>query len=276
MKKRKRRQRILNILVVLALIIALLPLYLVIVNSLKSMMELVKGVFKLPVEWKWFNYAYAFKRMNYVRSLINTVLVEIVANLGLTIFGTMAGYWLVRHDTHMNNVIHVLLLAGAAIPFQAIMIPLVRLMNNMHLGGKLIGVGIAYWGMASSTIVLLTYGAVKSIPLEIEEAGIIDGCTQIGVFTRIVFPLLRTNVLTVTILNVFWVWNDYLMPQLLVGNKKNLYTIQMALKAFSGENIVRWDYLLPGVILAMLVPVILFILLQKWIIHSMVSGAVKG
>lgn len=276
MKKAKQKRLVLNIVILLFLVLMLLPFYLVVSNSLKGMNELIKGIFQLPAEWKWSNYTYAFKRMNYYRTLYNTIVVELAANAGLTIFGSMAGYWLERHDNRMNQILYGLLLAAVAIPFQAIMIPLVKLMQVLQLGGTLVGLGIAYWGMACSTIVLMTYGAVKSIPIEVEEAGIIDGCTQLGLFTRIVFPLLRTNVLTVTILNVFWVWNDYLMPQLLVGNKKNLYTIQMALKVFSGENIVRWDYLLPAVILAMLVPVVLFVLLQRRIIGSMVSGAVKG
>lgn len=163
-----------------------------------------------------------------------------------------------------------------AIPFQATMIPFVKVMKVLGLNGNLYGVSFAYWGMCCSTVIFLTSGAIKAIPLEIEESAVIDGCSELQTFFKVVFPNLRTIVVTFTILNVFYIWNDYLLPFLMLGVNKRYYTIQIALKVFSGEYGIRWDYMLPGIILAMFVPLVVFFVCQKMVIEGMVTGAVKG
>lgn len=276
LKREKLSNVILNILMLFCLILMLFPFYLVLVNSFKTLPELMNNVLALPTSWFPSNFIYAFTQMNYFVSLKNTLVVVVLSNLGLIVFGTMAGYWLIRRPNRLNKVLFYLLLGAMAIPFQAVMIPLVKVMNTLGLMQNLGGLSLAYIGMCCSMVIFLTYGAIRAIPYEIEEAAILDGCNQLALFFRIVFPLLRNIVLTFTILNVFYAWNDYLMPQILLGNNANLYTIQIALKVFSGEYITRWDWLLPATILSMIVPVILFIFCQRWIISGMVSGAVKG
>ena len=135
---------------------------------------------------------------------------------------------------------------------------------------------IGYWGLGCSTVIFLTYGAIKSIPYELEEAAIIDGCSQFRLFWKIIFPLLKTIVLTFTILNTFWFWNDYLYPQLCVGGVEANRTIQIAIRMFTGENYTRWDWFLPALVVAIIIPIIFFIICQRKIVEGMVSGAVKG
>ena len=275
-EQKKSTLRAWNVLVLLAMVVMIFPFFLVLVNSFKSMGEIGKNVLDLPGKLLIGNYEYAFKRMNFPQALSNTLLITAVGNIGLILFASMTCYWLIRRPVRVNRVLYFLFLCAMAVPFQATMIPFVIVMKNLGLNGSLYGVSFAYWGMCCPTVIFLTSGAIRSIPLEMEEAACIDGCSALGTYFRVVFPNLRTIVVTFTILNIFYIWNDYLLPFLMLGVNKKLYTIQIALKVFSGEYGVRWDYMLPGVILAMIVPLILFIVCQKMIVEGMVSGSVKG
>lgn len=272
----KKKMRLWNFVVVGLMIFMVFPFLLVILNSFKSMGEIGKNVLGWPSSLLISNYVYAFRRMNYIRALSNTVVVTFAGNVGLILFATMSGYWLVRRPTWTNKVIYFLYLGAMAVPFQATMIPFVKSMNTLGLSGNIFGVSFAYWGMCCPTVIFLTSGAIRSIPLEMEEAAAIDGCSALGIYFKIVFPNLRTIVVTFTILNIFYIWNDYLLPFLMLGVNKKLYTVQIALKVFSGEYGVRWDYMLPGVILAMIVPLILFLVCQRMVVEGLVSGSVKG
>lgn len=272
----KRRTWIWNIVVFILMAIMIFPFLLVLLNSFKSMNEIGENVMSLPKEWLFGNYAYAFKRMNYPQALTNTLIVTVMGNLGLIFFAPMTGYWLLRQSNSLNRVLYFLFIGAMAIPFQATMIAFVKVMKSLNMNGNLFGVAFSYWGMCCPTVIFLTSGAIKAIPMEIEEAASIDGCSPLGTFFRVVFPNLRTIIVTFTIMNVFYIWNDYLLPFLLLGVNKRFYTIQIALKVFSGEYGVRWDYMLPGIMLAMIVPLIIFIVCQKMVVEGMVSGAVKG
>ncbi|MDO5540253.1 MAG: carbohydrate ABC transporter permease [Eubacteriales bacterium] len=275
-RKEKRTTVICTVIIVVMAVIMIFPFFLVILNSFKSMNEIGINVMAIPKEWRIGNYLNALKRMNFFKSLQNTVIVTLIGNAGLILCASMTGYWLCRNRKGINGVIYFMFLSAMAIPFQATMIPFVKVMNIFGLNGSLSGTAIAYWGMCCPTVIFLTEGTVKSIPIEMEEAASIDGCSKTGVYFRVVFPNLKNIVVTFTIMNVFYIWNDYLLPFLMLGVNKKSYTIQIALKVFSGEYGVRWDYMLPGVVLAMIIPVIIFIFCQRMIIEGMVSGSVKG
>lgn len=272
----KKRNIFLSIFMLLIVTIVLLPFYLVLVNSFKTLPEISENILNVPEIWHFENYTRAMEKMNFWHTMMNTLIITFIASFLHILFATMAGYWLIRHPGRLNNIFYFLLISAMAVPFQSIMIPVISITKWFHLHGSLLGISCVYLGMGCSTVVFLTYGAVKSIPTEVEEAAIMDGCTPLSMYFLVVFPLLRTIVLTYSILNVFWFWNDYLTPQLMLGTKKSLYTMQIALKVFSGEYLVRWDYLLPAVVLAMILPVTVFIVCQKSIVEGMVSGAVKG
>lgn len=272
----RRKNIALAIIMVIMAVVVLFPFYLVVVNSFKTLPEISENIMRLPEIWHGENFTRAMEKMNFWHTMMNTLMITFIASFLHILFATMAGYWLIRHPGRLNNFFYFLLIAAMAVPFQSIMIPVISITKLFHLHGSLWGISCVYLGMGCSTVVFLTYGAVKSIPLEIEEAAVMDGCTPLTMYFLVIFPLLRTIVLTYSILNVFWFWNDYLTPQLMLGTKKSLYTMQIALKVFSGEYLVRWDYLLPAVVLAMILPVIVFIICQRSIIDGMVSGAVKG
>lgn len=272
----KGRNILLSVFMMVMAAVVLFPFYLVAVNSFKTLPEISENIMNIPEIWCFENFARAMEKMNFWHTLMNTLVITLIASFLHILFATMAGYWLIRHPGKLNNFLYFLLIAAMAVPFQSIMIPVISITKMFHLHGSLLGISCVYLGMGCSTVVFLTYGAVKSIPLEIEEAATMDGCTPVSMYFLVIFPLLRTIVLTCSILNVFWFWNDYLTPQLMLGTKKSLYTMQIALKVFSGEYLVRWDYLLPAVVLSMILPVIVFIVCQRRIIDGMISGAVKG
>lgn len=265
-----------NVLILLLMIIMLLPLFLVVVNAIKPLTEITRNVLALPSSLYLDNITTAYTKMKFPRAFWNTLVITMFSNLGLVLFGTMTGYWLIRRSNKFNKFLYILFLGAMAIPFQTVMIPLVQVYSSLGMLGSLGTVVFSYWGMGCSTVIFLTYGTIKSIPLEIEEAAIIDGCSQLRLYFSIIFPLLRTIVLTFTILNTFWFWNDFLLPRLIIGNIGELNTIQMALRQFKGEYIARWDYLLGGLCISVIPPLVFFISCQKKMISGLVSGAVKG
>lgn len=156
------------------------------------------------------------------------------------------------------------------------MIPIVKVTNIFHLNGSLTGMGLCYWGLGASTVVFLTYGAVLSVPYELEESAMIDGCGRLRLYWQIVFPLLKPTVITFTILNTFWFWNDYLMPQLMLGKQSKLYTLQLSMRYMFMEYFTMWDVALAGLVLILIPTVLFFLTAQRHIIAGLTSGSVKG
>jgi raffinose/stachyose/melibiose transport system permease protein len=258
------------------LVVVLFPFILLIMNSVKTLREITVGVLTIPHSLNLDNYARAWVRLNYIGATFNTLVVTVTGVALLIIFGTMTGYWLGRHRSRFNRFLEALIVATMAIPFQGIMIPLMKVAKSVGLINSLWGLGISYLGLASAFVVFLTSGAVLSIPREIEEAATIDGCSHLGLYFRIVFPLLRTIVLTFTILCVFWFWNDYLMPQLMLGGGLATRTLQMAMRALFAEDWAEWDVVLAALVLIVMPILVYFIICQKYIIKGMISGSVKG
>lgn len=277
MSRSKTLSRIITSVILQAtLVVVLFPFILLIMNSVKTLREITVGVLTIPHSLNLDNYARAWVRLNYIGATFNTLVVTVTGVALLIIFGTMTGYWLGRHRSRFNRFLEALIVATMAIPFQGIMIPLMKVAKSVGLINSLWGLGISYLGLASAFVVFLTSGAVLSIPREIEEAATIDGCSHLGLYFRIVFPLLRTIVLTFTILCVFWFWNDYLMPQLMLGGGLATRTLQMAMRALFAEDWAEWDVVLAALVLIVMPILVYFIICQKYIIKGMISGSVKG
>jgi raffinose/stachyose/melibiose transport system permease protein len=173
------------------------------------------------------------------------------------------------------------------IPFQVVMFPLISwfylievklglLRTPFRLLQNYPGIIFAYLGFGSSLSIFLFHGFIKSVPLELEEAATIDGCTRPGTFFRIVFPILTPITVTVIILNGIWIWNDYLLPLLVLGSGNNVMTLPLAVASFVGSFVKKWDLILTATMMTMLPIIIMFLILQKHIIKGMVEGSVKG
>lgn len=272
---RVKHKKIIGIFVGCCVIIFLVPFYLVFLNSFKTNGELLTDVLTLPQKATLENYKHALEQLDYVRIFTNSLLVTVGSNLGVTVISAMAAYRLERFPTKLNRVISFVLLTGLIIPFQVVMIPLVKVLKSIHLINSLWGVIFTYWGMGLAFTVFLFRGFIPGIPKEVEEAAVMDGCSLIYMFWKIVFPLLKPIVFTAVTINTFWFWNDFLLPQLILS-KKELLTIPIAMNAFFGQYVMKWDLALPALVMAVIPAIVVFLAFQKYIVEGMVTGAVKG
>lgn len=263
-----------EILAILLGLIFLIPFYYVISNSLKSFSEILTNTSSLPSVLQFQNYVNAFEQLNYLKVFTNSLIITVASNIVLVVFCSMAAYMLVRTKKRISNVIFMLFVAAMVIPFQSIMIPLVKTAGTLGLLNSIWGLVIMYLGFGSGITIFLYHGFIKGIPVELEEAAIIDGCTPFGVFWRIVFPLLKPITVTIVILNSLSIWNDYLLPSLVLQDPE-LRTIPLATFFFFGQFTKQWDLALAALVLGIIPLLIFFFSMQKHIIKGITSGAIK-
>jgi raffinose/stachyose/melibiose transport system permease protein len=224
--------------------------------------------------------------VQYGSSFVSTVIITAVSIALLVLISSMGAWILVRTKTILSSVIFMIFVGAMVIPFQVVMFPLISWFHlvEVKLGivntpFKLLqnypGIILAYMGFGSSLSIFLYHGFIKSIPFELEEAATIDGCSRHGIFFKIIFPILTPITVTVAILNGIWIWNDYLLPLLVLGSGTKVRTLPLAVAAFVGSFVKRWDLILTSTMLTMLPVIIIFLILQKYIIKGMVEGSVR-
>ncbi|MFD2671364.1 carbohydrate ABC transporter permease [Marinicrinis sediminis] len=261
-------------------ILFLFPFYFLVVNSVKSFRDIVANTANLPKEFIWSNYSQAWEIMQYPKAFTNSLLITVLSIIGIILFSSMAAYRMVRNPSKLNKVLFVLFVTAMVIPFQAVMIPLVKLGGMITIGGEAMigtmwGLIICYFGFGVPLSIFLYHGFMKSVPLEIEEAAVVDGCSTYGVFWKIVFPLLKPMTVTIILLNSLWIWNDFLLPLLWI-NSPDLRTIPLSTYSFFGQYMKKWDLALPALIMGAAPIIIFFLALQKHIIEGITAGSVKG
>ncbi|CAN7694410.1 carbohydrate ABC transporter permease [Paenibacillus sp. LjRoot153] len=274
-KKYTGRLFALEVLGILVALLFLVPFYFVIANSLKTFPELAANTAKLPSSLYLDNYTKVWSIMKFPKAFFNSLFITVLSNVGLVIISSMAAYRMVRRASKFNNLVFLAFVAAMVIPFQSIMIPLVRVASQIGIMDSKLGLVACYYGFGVSLNVFLYHGFIKSIPLEIEESAKVDGSSAYGVFWKIVFPLLKPMSITIIILNSLWIWNDYLLPSLVLGNPE-LRTIPLATFSFFGQYTKQWDLALAGLTLSVLPIVIFFLFLQKHIVEGITAGSVKG
>jgi raffinose/stachyose/melibiose transport system permease protein len=265
----------LEVIGILLAILFLVPFYFVIVNSLKSFTEILVNSSNLPHKLYFGNYSRVWTIMKFPNAFLNSLLITIFSNIGLILISSMASYRMVRMPTRFNQLLFAAFVAAMVIPFQSIMIPLVKVANKAGLMDSIYGLVVCYLGFGVMLNVFLYHGFVKSIPREIEESAVVDGANPYGVFVRIVFPLLKPMSITVLILNSLWIWNDYLLPSLIL-NSPNLRTIPLSTFSFFGQYTKQWDLALAALVLGVTPIIIFFLALQRHIIEGITAGSVKG
>lgn len=265
----------LEILLILLVILFLLPFYFVFANSFKPMSDILINSMDLPHFLDFNNYVRAWKNLNFPLVLKNTLIITVVSNVFLLVFASMAAYRIARSNTRLTRGIFSLFVASMVIPFQAIMIPLVKVLNTAGIVNTLTGAIVSYIGLGVSMTLFLYHGFVKSVPREIEEAATVDGCNPYGVFWRIVFPLLKPMTVTTLMLNTLWIWNDFMLP-LIILQKTSLHTIQLAINSLFGEYLKQWDMALAALVMGIAPMIIFFLFLQRYVIEGISAGAVKG
>jgi raffinose/stachyose/melibiose transport system permease protein len=260
---------------ILLALFMLAPIILAIINSFKTNGEIYTNILTLPKEWQFENYTRAFTKTNYLRSLFNTVFLVVLSLTGIILAASLAGYRLARTKTRLSKAIFMIFILSMLIPFHSIMIGLVRVSNDLNVQGSLIGLSIIYVGIGSPMAVFLYHGFTKNIPLEIEEAARIDGCNELQLFAFVVFPILKPITATIVILNALWIWNDFLLPLLMISDQDK-YTLLLSTKMLFGQYSADWSKVLAILILALLPVIIVYILMQKHIIKGVSEGAIKS
>lgn len=279
MKKSKRAGNNVIFFVLLTLsVLFLVPIIIVIVNSFKSRIFISSQPLKLPNAETFValeNYINGVTSSDFFSAFLRSLFITVVSVVLIVLFASMAAWYIVRSNSKITKGIYYMLVFSMIVPFQMVMYTMTYVTNRANLD-NVFGITFVYLGFGAGLSVFMLCGFIKSIPLEIEEAAMIDGASPIQAFFTVVFPMLKPTAITVAILNTMWIWNDYLLPYLVLGSDKKTIpvAIQLAMQGAYGST----DY---GGFMAMLVlaivPIIIFyIFCQKYIIKGVVAGAVKG
>ena len=272
MKQSKRNLYIIEIFGLLLALLWLSPFYLMIVNAFKTKREIFTDVLGLPNEYTMDNFVKAFIDLDFMSSLMNSLLITVSGVGIIIIFSSMAGYALARNKSKLSGIIFLVFVAAMLIPFQSVMIPLVSLFGQADMLNRP-GLIFMYLGFGSSLSIFLYHGAMTGISSSMDEAAIIDGANKFQVFWKIIFPLLKPISVTVGILNVIWIWNDYLLPSLILSDSSATIPIKMFL--FFGQYTKQWHLALAGLTIAVIPVIIGYFFAQKQIIEGVSEGAVK-
>lgn len=286
MEMKKSRKIILTVIGIAVAAYTLFPFYLVIMNTFKNATSIVAN----PVGFAGASISQLMTNLssvvnnsnfNFWYAFATSAIITIFSLILLALFGGMAAWVICRNKTKWSTAIYMVFIASMIIPFQVVMLPLISTFRDV---GEFVGISMlqsipgivfAYCGFGGAMTVFILTGFIKGIPYELEEAAAIDGCSPEGTFFRIIFPLLTPVITTVTILNGMWIWNDYLLPSLMLGQNGKVKTLPVAVQAFVGSYVKQWDLILTAALLAIIPMVIIFIVAQKQIMNGMVEGAIK-
>lgn len=254
------------------------PIALVVINSFKKKAYISKKPFAIPTD-KMFvgieNYIKGIQRTGFIDAFFTSLFITVLSVGVIILCTSMCAWYISRVKNRFTTALYFLCLFSMIVPFQMVMFTLSKLANMLHLSNP-VGIILVYLGFGAGLAVFMFTGFVKSIPLEIEEAAMIDGCTPIQTFFQVVFPILKPTAITVAILQAMWIWNDYLLPYLVLDIKR-FKTIPIAIQYLKGGyGSIDWGAMMAMLVLA-IIPIILFyIACQKHIIEGVVAGAVKG
>ncbi len=277
----RKQKRILGKVIMLAVltiaaVFYIYPVYLMFLDSLKPFGEVIATPVSLPKEPTFENYRYVADKISYWKLLGNNVLITAIGIVGIVFFSSVAAYICDRRRNKYTGFIYTLLITPMLIPFQTIMITLLKAMNIIHLNNSRVGLGIQYWGFGIPMATFIFYNFMKTIPRELDESAHIDGASTWRTYISVIFPLLKSVTVTVVVLDVMWIWNDFLLPLLMVNSNTKTRTLVLAAYTFVGQMNTQWQYAMTGMVMAVFPSIIVFIFLQKYIVEGVVAGAVKG
>ena len=278
-KKTKTTNALIIIILCMVGIFVLYPLFFILNNSFKGKLFISKDPFSLPT-------AETFSGLtNYVNGLVKTGLlsaigwsffITIFSVILLILFTSMTAYYLTRVKAKWTQALYYMFVFSMIVPFQMVMFTMSSLADKFHLKNP-VGMCILYLGFGAGLSVFMFAGFIKSVPIDIEEAAMIDGCNPLQNFFKVVFPILKPTAITVAILNAMWIWNDFLLPYLVIGISTKYKTIPVVVQMLVGSNGNKDMGALMAMLVLSIIPIVIFYLTcQKYIIEGVVAGAVKG
>lgn len=258
-------------------VVFLAPIFIVLMNSFKGQFFISDAPFVLPTAQTFVggkNYVNGIEKTGFISAFGYSLFITVFSVMAITLCTSMTAWFITRVKNKFTTGLYYLFAFSMIVPFQMVMFTMSKTANVLGLDNP-VGIIIIYLGFGAGLSVFMFSGFVKSIPLEIEEAAMIDGCNPIQTFFLIVFPILKPTAITVSILNTMWIWNDYLLPYLVIGNKYR--TIPIAVQYLQGGYGSKDMGALMAMLVLAIIPIVVFYLsAQKYIIKGVVSGAVKG
>ncbi|HJB28531.1 MAG TPA: carbohydrate ABC transporter permease [Candidatus Blautia faecavium] len=269
----KKIKRIIHFLFIAVLsFVILLPIYFIIINSLKTVEESRTLSFALPEVFQWGNYLEVIQAASLVRAFCNSMLMAGVSVIICVLTGAMASYVLSRRPTKLNNALYVYFFLGLIAPVNYV--TTLFTLKFLHLQNTYVGIILEFATLGIPFLVFLYYGFYESIPRELDEAAVIDGCTPSQLFFRVVFPLLKPATITGLVLNFLGAWNDFVTPLYLLSDNEKL-GMTNSIYNFFGEHFNDWNMIFADIALTVAPIVILYLCGQKYIVSG-TAGAVKG
>src|SRR5574344_1676273 len=270
-----RRQKISN--TVLTLVLAIFavfffyPMLFVVINSFRPDADIILNPAGLPDKLFFGNYVKAWTAMEFPRVFLNTLFITVFGVAGIILVSSMAAYMLSRNNTKLSWILYGFFAFSLVIPFQIIMVPVGVLAADLNLM-NIRGITLMYWGLGCPTAIFIFHGFIKGVPTEMDESAAIDGAGQFCIFFRIVFPLLKTIIATVAVIDALWLWNDFLLPLIVIKNG----TIQLAQMRFNGQFMKEYGPMCASLTISSVPIIIFYLFLQKYIVKGIAAGAVKG
>ena len=266
-----------NILLALISAVFISPIVIVFFNSFKSKLFINNEPFVLPDRESFVgmaNYIEGVKKIEFFRAFAISLTITVCAVSLIIILTSMTAWYIVRVKSKFANILYFMFAFSMMVPFQMVMFTLVKISNMLNLD-NLPGIVCIYVGFGSGLSVFMFTGFIKSIPVSLEEAAMMDGCSIMGIYGKIILPVLKPIVVTVSVLNTMWIWNDYLLPYLVIGSEYR--TIPVAIQYLrGGYGSIDLGLMLAMLVLAIIPIIIFYVFCQKWIIKGVLSGAVKG
>ena len=275
----KKKNPVASIILTLICILWMYPIVLILVNSLKKEAAITtSGVFSLPTAETWngvANFVASVTQMDFLKSFWYSLVISVMSVALIMLCCSMAAWYIVRVNGTLSKVFYYLCVFSMVVPFQMVMFTLAKTADTLRLNNPY-NICIIYLGFGAGLAVFMFTGFVKGIPLEIEEAALIDGCTPLQVYFKVLIPILKPTIISTAILELMWVWNDYLLPTLVL-DIKNYKTIPMLIQYFRGSyGKVEMGPMMASIMLTVIPIVIVYLLGQKHIIKGVAAGAVKG
>jgi raffinose/stachyose/melibiose transport system permease protein len=257
-------------------LIILFPTFLTIITAFKTPTESAQSFFSLPASLNFDNFKEVVRRNNFYVYILNSLMITGISLLGIVVIAPMTSYAIARNfEKPYYRFIFYYITIGLFIPFQVIMLPISKQMSSMGLlnQGGLILLYLTYSLLQS---VFLTVGYIRSLPMDMEEAAYIDGCNRYSAYIKIVFPMLTPIIATIVIMNGVWIWNDFLLPLIILNRSDKFWTIQLFQFNFQSQYFSNFNLAFASFLLSSLPIILIYVFMQKYIISGLTQGAVKG
>ncbi|MGJ7044827.1 carbohydrate ABC transporter permease [Thermoanaerobacterium thermosulfurigenes] len=274
----KRKEYILNgiklIFLSIVFVLYIFPFFIVLINSFKERKDILINPMMMPSKLNLSNYIDAYTKMDYLHAFANSLIITVFSVALITLLSSMTAYIFVRRKWKFNQFMFFFMVASMIIPFQGIMIPLVKIYGSIGMMDNKWSLIYMYIGFGASLAVFMYHGFIKSIPVELEEAATIDGCSQLQTFFKIVFPLLKPTTVTIAILDILWIWNDFLLPYLVLISPDQR-TLPLSVFYFYGTYTIEYGPAMAALMIATIPVIVVYLIMQKQIIKGVLQGSIK-